>query len=77
MTPAWAQRQDEGFNGGVVSPDVFDPMVDRLGDVAVPCRNANDPSTPHAQDGARGNVHPRFPTSLSIRLLGLLPFRMG
>jgi hypothetical protein len=30
MTPAWAQRQEELLRDCLVSPDVFDSMVDRL-----------------------------------------------
>src|SRR4030095_4258891 len=36
MTPAWAQRQEELLSDCVVSPDVFNHMVDRLGDFVVP-----------------------------------------
>jgi SRSO17 transposase len=36
MTPAWAQRQKDLLRDCVVSPDVFDHMVDRLRDVVVP-----------------------------------------
>ena len=30
MTPAWAQRQAELLSDCIVSPDVFNPMMDRL-----------------------------------------------
>jgi hypothetical protein len=30
MTSAWAQRQEELLSDCIVSPDVFNPMVDRL-----------------------------------------------
>jgi hypothetical protein len=36
MTPAWAQRQEELLRDCIVSPDVFNPMVDRLRDFVVP-----------------------------------------
>jgi len=36
MTPAWAQRQAELLSDCIVSPDVFQHMVDRLSDFAVP-----------------------------------------
>jgi hypothetical protein len=36
MTPAWAQRQEELLRDCLVSPDVFNPMVDRLRDFVVP-----------------------------------------
>jgi SRSO17 transposase len=35
MTPAWAQRQEELRSDCIVSPDVFDHMVDRLRDFVV------------------------------------------
>ena len=40
MTPAWAQRQEELLSDCVVSPDVFDHMVDRLRDFVVPYQHA-------------------------------------
>src|SRR5713226_7856423 len=40
MTPAWAQRQEALLNDCIVSPDVFNPMVDRLGDFVVPYQQA-------------------------------------
>jgi SRSO17 transposase len=36
MTPAWVQRQAELLSDCLVSPDVFQHMVDRLHDFAVP-----------------------------------------
>src|SRR2546426_538555 len=36
MTLAWAQRQAELLRDCIVSPDVFQHMVDRLGDFVVP-----------------------------------------
>ncbi len=36
MPPAWAQRQAELLRDGIVSPDVFQPLGDRLHDCAVP-----------------------------------------
>ena len=36
MRVVWAQRQAELLNDCVVSPDVFDHMVDRLHDFARP-----------------------------------------
>ena len=36
MTPAWAQRQEELLSDCIVSPDVFNHMVDRLRDCVVP-----------------------------------------
>jgi hypothetical protein len=35
MTPAWAQRQEALLRDCIVSPDVFDHMVERLRDFAV------------------------------------------
>ena len=36
MTLAWAQRQEALLNDCIVSPNVFTPMVDRLGECVVP-----------------------------------------
>jgi DDE superfamily endonuclease len=36
MTPAWAQRQAELLSDCIVSPDVFESIVDRLRDFAMP-----------------------------------------
>ena len=35
MTPAWARRQEALLRDCIVSPDVFDHMVDRLRDCVV------------------------------------------
>jgi SRSO17 transposase len=40
MTPAWAQRQEELLRDCIVSPDVFDSMVDRLREFVVPYQHA-------------------------------------
>src|SRR4030095_1618499 len=40
MTPAWAQRREEMLSDCLVSPDVFTPMVDRLGEFIVPYQQA-------------------------------------
>jgi SRSO17 transposase len=40
MTPAWAQRQEELLSDCVVSPHVFDHMVDRLRAFVVPYQHA-------------------------------------
>ena len=40
MTPAWAQRQEALLHDCIVSPDVFDHMVERLRDFAVPYQHA-------------------------------------
>jgi SRSO17 transposase len=40
MTPVWAQRQAELLSDCIVSPDVFESMVDRLGDFVVPYQHA-------------------------------------
>ena len=40
MTPAWAQRKDELLSDCIVSPDVFNQMVDRLGEFVVPYQQA-------------------------------------
>jgi hypothetical protein len=36
MTPVWALWHEELLNDCIVSPDVFNPMVDRLRDFVVP-----------------------------------------
>ena len=40
MTPAWAQRQEELLRDCIVSPDVFDSIVDRLRAFVVPYQRA-------------------------------------
>jgi SRSO17 transposase len=40
MTPAWAQRQEELLSDCIVSPEVFNPMVNRLGEFIVPYQHA-------------------------------------
>jgi SRSO17 transposase len=40
MTPLWAQRQEELLSDCIVSPDVFNHMVDRLYDFVVPYQQA-------------------------------------
>ena len=40
MTLAWAQRQEEVLRDCIVSPDVFNSMVDRLRDFVVPYQHA-------------------------------------
>src|SRR4029453_520441 len=40
MTPAWAQRQAAILRDCLVSPDVFSPIVDRLGAFVVPYQQA-------------------------------------
>src|SRR5215813_8502781 len=40
MTLAWAQRQEELLRDCIVSPDVFDSMVERLRDFAIPYQHA-------------------------------------
>jgi len=51
MTPAWAQRQAELLRDCVVSPDVFQHMVDRLHDFAVPYQHALE------TEASQRNVH--------------------
>ena len=40
MIPVWAQRQAELLRDCIVSPDVFQHMVDRLRDFTVPYQHA-------------------------------------
>src|SRR6516162_6412046 len=58
MTPAWAQRQEALLRDCIVSPDVFDHMVERLRDFAVPYQHAL------ATEASQRNVH--------LYLVGLL-----
>ena len=51
MSPAWAQRQEELLCDCIVSPDVFDSMVDRLCDFVVPYQHALE------TEAGRRNVH--------------------
>ena len=51
MTPVWAQRREELLSGCVVSPDVFDHMVDRLYDFVVPYQHALE------TEAGKRNVH--------------------
>src|SRR6266699_3711985 len=40
MTPVWAQRREELWSDCLVSPDVFNEMVDRLGEFVMPSQRA-------------------------------------
>jgi SRSO17 transposase len=40
MTLAWALRQEELLRDCIVSPEVFNPMVDRLGEFVAPYQHA-------------------------------------
>ena len=51
MTPAWAQRQEALLSDCIVSPDVFDHMVDRLRDFVVPYQRALE------TEAGQRNVH--------------------
>ena len=51
MTPAWAQRQEALLRDCIVSPDVFDHMVERLRDFAVPYQHALE------TEAGQRNVH--------------------
>ncbi len=51
MTPTWAQRQEELLSDCIVSPDVFEHMVDRLGDFVVPYQHALE------TEAGQRNVH--------------------
>ena len=51
MTPAWAQRQEELLSDCIVSPEVFDHMVDRLRDFVVPYQQALE------TEAGQRNVH--------------------
>src|SRR5215471_8603843 len=51
MTPAWAQRQEALLRDCIVSPDVFNHMVDRLREFVVPYQHALETET------GKRNVH--------------------
>src|SRR6516165_8941769 len=51
MTSAWAQRQAELLSGCIVSPHVFESIVDRLGDFVVPYQHALE------TEAGQRNVH--------------------
>src|SRR5215467_2566899 len=51
MTPAWAQRQEALLRDCIVSPDVFDHMVERLRDFAVPYQHMLE------TEASQRNVH--------------------
>ena len=51
MTPAWALRQEALLRDCVVSPDVFDHVVDRLGDFVMPYQHALE------TEAGQRNVH--------------------
>ena len=40
MSTVWAQRREELLSDWIVSPDVFNPMVDRPGEFVVPYQHA-------------------------------------
>jgi hypothetical protein len=51
MTSAWAQRQEEWLSDCIVSPDVFNPRVDRLAEFVVPYQQALE------TEAAQRNLH--------------------
>jgi SRSO17 transposase len=59
MTPAWAQRQEALLRDCIVSPDVFDHMVERLRDFAAPYQHALE------TEAGKRNVYLYLPGLLS------------
>ena len=51
MPSAWVQRHEELLRDCIVSPDVFNSMVDRLGDFVVPYQQALE------TEASQRNVH--------------------
>jgi len=51
MTPAWALRREELLSDCLVSPDVFNPMLERLGEFVVPYQEALE------TEAGQRNVH--------------------
>jgi hypothetical protein len=47
MTPVWAQRREELWSDCLVSPDVFNEMVDRLGEFVLPYQQALEAEAAH------------------------------
>ncbi len=45
MSTVWAQRREELLNDCIVSPDVFTPLIDRLGAFVVPYQHALETET--------------------------------
>lgn len=51
MNTAWAQRREDLLSDCIVSPDVFNQMVDRLGEFVVPYQRALE------TEAGQRNVH--------------------
>lgn len=51
MTSVWARRQEELLRDGIVPSDVFNHMVDRLGDFVLPYQHALE------TEAGKRNVH--------------------
>jgi len=51
MTLTWAQRREELLGACIVSPDVFNPMIDRLAAFVVPYQQALE------TEAAQRNMH--------------------
>jgi hypothetical protein len=51
MTLTWAQQREELLGDCIVSPDVFNPMIDRLAAFVVPYQQALE------TEAARRNMH--------------------
>jgi len=51
MALAWAQRREALLSDGIVSPDVFNPMIDRLAKFVVPYQQAME------TEAAQRNLH--------------------
>jgi hypothetical protein len=61
MTPVWAQRQEELLRDCVVSPQVFDHMVDHLRDFVVPYQHALATEA-GKRNGARSQLSGQVPS---------------
>jgi hypothetical protein len=46
MTPAWAQRREALLSDCLVSPDIFQQMLDRLGAFVVPYHGSSPQKSP-------------------------------
>ena len=51
MALAWAQRREELLSDCIVSPDIFNPMIDRLAEFVMPYQQAMETET------AQRNLH--------------------
>jgi hypothetical protein len=68
MALTWAQRREALLSDCIVSPDVFNPMIDRLAEFVVPYQQAlvRRESAQYECRKTRGMQVPHEPLELSI-----------